>query len=634
MTTDSSRQPRRPLMAAEVIRQDFSELVFASSHGAINSNLGAGALYYALVHMNCAQVAVCIGSGGGFVPALLRRAQIDSAIEPSATYLVDANLPDLGFGSPVQLRGWMTDENPFRTRESDVVVLPMLSVDAARLFASSGVKIDYLHIDGDHSRDGMLADFRAYAPLLSARAVVTAHDVSMPGIREALSRISLEFPQWGFVTFPEIGAGTAVLRRHLTGVDAARRPAGVDAVDKTRDVNLRPERFAGEIAESGIRAKYDRWSYLRTKAFGLRYRIILDEVDQADCALVEIGGYPNSIADLAKNASAIHLVEPFQPRHFVDRVESRSRELGIPLILHSGTLGSLPLDAASFGSFNLVALGFDLSAEADAAAMELAMARFARLLTLARRSAIEVPKYPPSEVVWQCLEELLKPRFSMDVQIDLSRDPVADSFYVKDDRARRRVMVIEKVETIDLDSAHVRSALREAAARSVTLRDRGRTPVAPSDYLMGTPILFEIGGNSAPFMRGGWAGGQAKRYHWTVGGESVLAMRVDEDALAADDVFELELDVEPLTVAGVLDAQRLEVAVNGHIIQKLTLAAGRHVVKCELSRSILVSRNYVEMLFRTPDSAQPAKLLPTSKDLKFLGVRVSSVVLRAALRTS
>jgi len=41
------------------------------------------------------------------VPDLLTQAQRDLNLSPAVTYLIDANLPDLEFGSPIQPGGWL-----------------------------------------------------------------------------------------------------------------------------------------------------------------------------------------------------------------------------------------------------------------------------------------------------------------------------------------------------------------------------------------------------------------------------------------------------------------------------------------------------------------------------------------------
>src|SRR5215210_6091512 len=66
---------------------------WCASHGATpgSQELGAGMLYYALAYSLRAAVCVCLGSGGGFVPRMMRQAQRDLGLEGSRTILVDAD---------------------------------------------------------------------------------------------------------------------------------------------------------------------------------------------------------------------------------------------------------------------------------------------------------------------------------------------------------------------------------------------------------------------------------------------------------------------------------------------------------------------------------------------------------------
>ena len=50
------------------------EAAWKESHAATASFLGSGILYYSFTYMLKAKVAVCLGSGGGFVPRLMRQA--------------------------------------------------------------------------------------------------------------------------------------------------------------------------------------------------------------------------------------------------------------------------------------------------------------------------------------------------------------------------------------------------------------------------------------------------------------------------------------------------------------------------------------------------------------------------------
>jgi len=69
------------------------------------------------------------------------------------------------------VRGWSTDTLVFETISSQVR------------------QVDLLFIDGDHSYEGALADWKTYAPLLSRNAWVVMHDI---GWAEGVQRVVAE----------------------------------------------------------------------------------------------------------------------------------------------------------------------------------------------------------------------------------------------------------------------------------------------------------------------------------------------------------------------------------------------------------------------------------------------------------
>jgi predicted O-methyltransferase YrrM len=74
-------------------------------------------------------------------------------------------------GRIVPIRGWSTD--------------PAVMARAAEL----APRLDLLFIDGDHSYEGALADWRAYSPLLAPGAIVAMHDI---GWAEGVERVVAE----------------------------------------------------------------------------------------------------------------------------------------------------------------------------------------------------------------------------------------------------------------------------------------------------------------------------------------------------------------------------------------------------------------------------------------------------------
>lgn len=627
LPSDSSEKgSRRPLIDHSVIENEFSSITFAESHGAFDCYLGAGLLYYALAQMVRSQVTVCIGSGGGFVPKLLRRAQLDAGISPSRTYLVDANLPDLGFGSPVQAGGWLTSENNFQSSEHDIVVLNMLSSDAARVFAAQHLSIDYLHIDGDHSRPGVLADFRAYAPLMSDHGVITLHDLRMPGVADAIRTIEAEFPQWDVLTFADVGAGTAAVRRRLPGTIPRRVHSRSMFVDKSRRVDLDPVVIKAETVSSQVRARFERWQYLATDAYRLRYRLALAELDRPGTTLVEIGGYPNSIADLVEHAATVHLVEPYAPAAYVDRLQQRSAQKGVGLFLHPVTLENLQIDLDSLGAFHLVALGLDLTSGADSAeALERSIKALIRLMSKARSSALEIPGYKPSLALWTFLESLLAPRRRLDVTLDFTKDPVAEEYFVKDQRALRRLMVIDGVRAIDIDAPEIRAAIRVASAEILAAHNKQSSPVDPI-YRIGEDIVFALGGNGEIYKRTGWVAPE-RTHSWSQGPESLLILSIDPETIPPQSDFALEIKLRPFVVADLHETQRLSVTVNGEEVLHESELRGPAELIIPIPRALLMRQHPLQIKFKHPDFRTPASLIANSRDSKELAFAFSRMSL-------
>lgn len=202
-----------PLLSPEVISERLlREATFAEGHGAAGDFLGGGLLYYTLAYAAAASTCVCIGSGGGFVPRLMRQAQRDLGLSESTTHLVDANLGSAGWGQPT----WLAGESFFRRTYSEVVIHLMTSAQAAAtVFAEGG--LDYVHIDGDHTYEGCRSDFEAFAPLLSPGGTLTLHDTAYHhtydhcGVQRVVEELRRD-DRYDVVDFPAWGAGVAIVR--------------------------------------------------------------------------------------------------------------------------------------------------------------------------------------------------------------------------------------------------------------------------------------------------------------------------------------------------------------------------------------------------------------------------------------
>ena len=187
------------------------EAPWAKGHGAAKDHLGGGMVYYALTYTLRAELCICVGSGGGFVPRIMRQAQRDMG-GGGETHLVDANVTDGIWGSPK----WLESDSFFRTEFDDVIVHLATSEQAAReRFAEC--RADYIHIDADHSYAGCRKDVDLYLPLLKPTGVMTLHDTMLHkknekcGVHQVVAELR-QSADVDIVEFPFLGQGIAVVR--------------------------------------------------------------------------------------------------------------------------------------------------------------------------------------------------------------------------------------------------------------------------------------------------------------------------------------------------------------------------------------------------------------------------------------
>ncbi len=205
----------RPMNNRSLINKDFIkknltfEAPWADSHGATGDDLGAGMLYYALVYIKKAKLCVCLGSGGGFVPRVMRQAQRDLNLHEARTVLVDGNMGP--WGRPF----WLNENSFFRKNYPDIEIIIDTTSHVARDHGPSWL-IDYLHIDADHSIEGAYQDFMDYLPLMARDGIITFHDTngSLP-CAEVIPMIR----NLGFdvIDFKNLGAGVAIIYLNKDG---------------------------------------------------------------------------------------------------------------------------------------------------------------------------------------------------------------------------------------------------------------------------------------------------------------------------------------------------------------------------------------------------------------------------------
>ena len=162
---------------------DTEPVSFRWTHGATDEHLGDGLLIYSIIQFMRAKICVCLGSGGGFIPRIMTQARLDlydfNILEGKrefnwgdigATYLVDASN---GVGGEVN---YLDEDSFFRSNFSPRFINDTTENAYYNFFVKEDIKIDYLHIDADHSFEGVKNDFEMYTNLLSDKGIVSIHD--------------------------------------------------------------------------------------------------------------------------------------------------------------------------------------------------------------------------------------------------------------------------------------------------------------------------------------------------------------------------------------------------------------------------------------------------------------------------
>lgn len=189
------------------------EANFAESHDALpnSCSLGTGILYYSLASSLKAKVCVCLGSGGGFVPRMMRQAQRDNHIKNSRTILIDADMGN--YGRP----NYMEETSFLRRYYPDIEILKVTTKEAVAIISDYVQRIDYLHVDADHSLQGSYEDFRIYSSLCDEHSIITFHDTRPFAYQRMDCWKTLELIRregHKIIDMPWIGGGVALVQLH------------------------------------------------------------------------------------------------------------------------------------------------------------------------------------------------------------------------------------------------------------------------------------------------------------------------------------------------------------------------------------------------------------------------------------
>ena len=157
--------------------QDSGSVSYRWTHGANDTYLGSGIFYYAVPYFLKARVCVCLGSGGGYVPRLmtdcvweLNETNMYGEDKMGEVYVVDAT-------NNVNGEVDWADKDSYLREKFNPRFINSTTEDAFyNFFVKRDVKIDYLHIDADHTYEGCKLDFDLYSTIMNENGIISIHD--------------------------------------------------------------------------------------------------------------------------------------------------------------------------------------------------------------------------------------------------------------------------------------------------------------------------------------------------------------------------------------------------------------------------------------------------------------------------
>jgi len=157
--------------------QDSGSVSYRWTHGANDTYMGSGIMYFSIPYFLKARVCVCLGSGGGYVPRLmvdcvheLNETQMYGENKYGEVYVVDATNSVNGDVD------WSDDDSFLRTQFNPRFINTTTEDAFYNFFVKRDIKIDYLHIDADHTYEGCKQDFDLYSTIMNENGIISIHD--------------------------------------------------------------------------------------------------------------------------------------------------------------------------------------------------------------------------------------------------------------------------------------------------------------------------------------------------------------------------------------------------------------------------------------------------------------------------
>lgn len=163
-----------------------SPVAYRWSHGATEEHLGDGILIYSIIQMMRYKNLICLGSGGGFIPRIMTQARLDLFDQSIFEGNKDINYGDIGVTYLVDAVNsvggnvdYDDDSSFYRTTFCPRFIKDTTENAYYNFFVKQDIKADFIHIDADHSYEGVKKDFELYSKILSKNGMISIHDTDI-----------------------------------------------------------------------------------------------------------------------------------------------------------------------------------------------------------------------------------------------------------------------------------------------------------------------------------------------------------------------------------------------------------------------------------------------------------------------
>jgi hypothetical protein len=162
--------------------EDSGSVSYRWTHGANDTYMGSGIMYFSIPYFLKARVCVCLGSGGGYVPRLM----VDCVHELNETQMYGQDKYGEGKTGDVyvvdatnSVNGevdWADKDSYLRGKFNPRFINSTTEDAFYNFFVKRDIKIDYLHIDADHTYEGCKLDFDLYSTIMNENGIISIHD--------------------------------------------------------------------------------------------------------------------------------------------------------------------------------------------------------------------------------------------------------------------------------------------------------------------------------------------------------------------------------------------------------------------------------------------------------------------------